>query len=93
MKAFTAALGSLGKDQFTIGKIPPIPGLVDEYFNDSTGVGDEGGTDANGPWNSGGDRTIVELPELEQGVENLDGAGGKKPGRQDSQPQRVKKSA
>src|SRR6201997_41797 len=38
MKAFTAALESLGKDQFSIGNIPPTPGLVDEYFNDSTGV-------------------------------------------------------
>ena len=42
MKAFTAALESLGKDPFSIGEIPPTPGLVDEYFNDSTGVGDEG---------------------------------------------------
>ena len=54
MKAFTAALESLGKDQFSIGKIPPTPRWVDEYFNDSTGVGDEGETDARGPWNAGG---------------------------------------
>src|SRR3984885_1195792 len=69
MKAFTAALESLGKDRFSIGKIAPTPGLVDEYFNDSTGVGDEGETDATGPWNSGGDWKIVEQPELEKGVE------------------------
>lgn len=68
MKAFTAALESLGKDRFSIGKIPPTPGLVDEYFNDSTGVGDEGETDARGPWNTGGNWKIVESPELEQGV-------------------------
>src|SRR5579863_4186041 len=68
MKAFTAALESLGKDRFTIGKIPPTPGLVDEYFNDSTGVGDEGETDATGPWNEGGEWKIVEFPELQQGV-------------------------
>jgi len=42
MKALSAALESLGKDSFSIGKIPPTAGLVDEYFNDSTGVGDEG---------------------------------------------------
>ncbi len=30
MKAFTAALESSGKDRFSIGKIPPTPGLVDE---------------------------------------------------------------
>src|SRR5207245_7158009 len=35
MKAFTIALESLGKNQFSIGQIPPTAGLVDEYFNDS----------------------------------------------------------
>src|SRR5271170_401736 len=49
MKAFTAALESMGKDPFAIGKIAPTPVLVDQYFNDSTGVGDEGETDARGP--------------------------------------------
>jgi Mn-containing catalase len=72
MKAFTFALESLGKDRFSIGQIPPTPGLVDEYFNDSTGTGDEGETDATGPWNKGGDWKIVDAPELEQGVENLE---------------------
>jgi Mn-containing catalase len=72
MKAFTAALESMGKDRFSIGKIPPTPGLVDQYFNDSTGVGDEGEEDARGPWNEGGDWEIVEAPDLEQGVENLE---------------------
>src|SRR5581483_4552619 len=71
IKAFTAALESLGKDRFSIGKIPPTPVLVDEYFNDSTGVGDEGETDSRGPWNTGGSWKIVEQPELEQGVENF----------------------
>jgi Mn-containing catalase len=76
MKAFTAALESLGKDPFSIGKIPPTPVLVNQYFNDSTGVGDEGERDARGPWNEGGNWEIVETPELEQGVENLDSAHG-----------------
>src|SRR3981081_2216256 len=48
MKAFTAALESLGKDRFTIGRIEPTPELVNQYFNDSTGTGDEGETDARG---------------------------------------------
>src|SRR6266853_284237 len=73
MKAFTAALESLGKDPFSIGNIPPTPGLVDEYFNDSTGVGDEGESDARGPWNEGGKWKIVQSPELEQGVEGHPG--------------------
>src|SRR5579864_9455371 len=69
MKEFTAALESLGKNPVSIGNIPPTPGLVNEYFNDSTGVGDEGETDARGPWNEGGDWKIVQSPELEQGGE------------------------
>src|ERR1700674_3397814 len=48
MKAFTAALDSMGKPAFSIGRIPPTPGLVDQYFNDSTGDGDRGQTDARG---------------------------------------------
>src|SRR5580700_501191 len=54
LKAFTAALESMEKPAFSIGFLKPTPGLVDEYFNDSTGVGDEGETDARGPWNEGG---------------------------------------
>lgn len=54
MKAFNAALESMGRDPFSIGNILPTPGLVDEYFNDSTGVGDDGEADARGPWNEGG---------------------------------------
>ena len=42
MKAFTAALESLGKPVFSIGRIPPTPSLVNQYFNDSTGIGDRG---------------------------------------------------
>jgi Mn-containing catalase len=62
MKAFTAALESLGKPAFSIGRIPPTPGIVDQYFNDSTGVGDRGEPDARGPWNEGGDWTLVDNP-------------------------------
>jgi len=76
MKVFTAALESLGKAPFSIGKIQPTPVLVDQYFNDSTGRGDEGETDVRGPWNEGGDWQIVELPELKQGVESLQTSQG-----------------
>jgi Mn-containing catalase len=62
MKAFAAALESLHKPPFVIGRIPPTPGLVDQFFNDSTGVGEEGEIDARGPWNDGGDWTRVEAP-------------------------------
>src|SRR5215831_10611784 len=35
MKAFTRALESLQKPAFSIGRIAPTPGLVDQFFNDS----------------------------------------------------------
>jgi len=62
MKAFTAALESMGKPRFMIGRIPPTPGLVDQFFNDSTGAGEDGEIDARGPWNEGGDWERVEAP-------------------------------
>jgi Mn-containing catalase len=62
MRAFTAALESLGKPRFSIGKIPPTPGLVDQFFNDSTGRGDDGEIDARGPWNESEGLELVESP-------------------------------
>ncbi len=62
MKAFTAALESMKKPTFSIGRLPPTPGLVDQFFNDSTGSGDHGEIDARGPWNEGGDWEFVEAP-------------------------------
>ncbi|HEV2577384.1 MAG TPA: manganese catalase family protein [Acidobacteriaceae bacterium] len=50
MKAFTAALESMEKPPFSIGFLKPTPVLVDEYFNGSTGDGDEGESDMRGPW-------------------------------------------
>jgi Mn-containing catalase len=65
MKAFTAALESLGKPRFSIGRIPPTPVLVDQFFNDSTGAGDDGEVDARGPWNQGDAWTFVEAPAFQ----------------------------
>jgi Mn-containing catalase len=64
MKAFMLALESLGKDPLEIGGIPPTPGLVDRFFNDSTGEGDDGEIDARGPWNQGNGWKFVEAPAL-----------------------------
>jgi len=75
MKAFSAALESMGKKPFSIGQIAPTPGLVDEYFKDSTGVGDHGEREARGPWNQGGSWKIVEAPQLKEGVARI-GAHG-----------------
>ena len=66
MKAFTAALESLGKPMFSIGRIPPTPGLVDQFFNDSTGTGDRGEIDALGPWNDGGSWERVDAPAFKE---------------------------
>ncbi|HEX2344794.1 MAG TPA: DUF892 family protein [Vicinamibacterales bacterium] len=66
MKAFTAALESLTKPRFSIGKIPPTPGLVDQFFNDSTGVGQDGEIDARGPWNQGEDWQLVDAPAFQE---------------------------
>jgi Mn-containing catalase len=66
MKAFAAALESMNKPAFSIGKIAPTPGLVNQFFNDSTGLGDEGEIDTRGPWNQGGDWEFVESPALQQ---------------------------
>jgi Mn-containing catalase len=65
MKAFTAALESMGKPVFSIGRIAPTAGLVDQFFNDSTGEGEHGEIDTRGPWNEGGDWEFVQAPALQ----------------------------
>ena len=64
MKAFAAALESMKKPMFSIGKIAPTPGLVNQFFNDSTGEGDGGEIDTRGPWNEGGDWEFMTSPAL-----------------------------
>lgn len=66
MKAFALALESMKKPAFSIGRIAPTPNLVNQFFNDSTGAGDEGEIDTRGPWNEGGDWEFVDLPALQQ---------------------------
>jgi len=66
MKAFTAALESIGKKPFSIGSIPPTPELVRQYFDDSTGIGDRGEPNARGPWNEGADIELVEAPAFKE---------------------------
>jgi Mn-containing catalase len=66
MKAFTAALESMNKPRFMIGRIPPTPKLVDQFFNDSTGAGEEGEVDARGPWNEGAEWEFVDAPAFQE---------------------------
>jgi manganese catalase len=67
MKAFALALESMGKPAFSIGKIAPTPGLVNQFFNDSTGTGDNGEIDTRGPWNEGDDWVFTASPALQTG--------------------------
>jgi Mn-containing catalase len=76
MKAFMLALESLTKDPLSIGKIPPTPGVVDQYFNDSTGQG-ELGEDQTGPWNKGNGWKLVEAPAFQELQEAHGGRGRK----------------
>jgi Mn-containing catalase len=84
MKAFSAALESMKKPAFSIGKIAPTPGLVSQFFNDSTGSGDEGEIDTRGPWNEGGDWEYVASPALQD-----PSAGGTSPVKAESSPPTV----
>jgi len=66
MKAFMLALSSLGKDPLSVGMLPPTPGIVDQYFNDSTGEGDQGEIDMTGPWNQGDGWQRVDAPAFQE---------------------------
>jgi Mn-containing catalase len=67
MRAFALALESMNKPAFSIGRIAPTPGLVDQFFNDSTGTGDHGEIDTRGPWNEGGSWIFTESPAIQAG--------------------------
>jgi Mn-containing catalase len=75
MKAFAAALESMKKPPFMIGRIPPTPGLVDQFFNTSTGTGEDGEIDARGPWNEGPDLQFIEAPAFQSLQANADTTG------------------
>ena len=76
MKAFAAALESMGKPPFMVGRIAPTPKLVNQYFNESTGEGQHGEVDARGPWNEGGDWEFVEAkPFMDGGNAGSGGSG------------------
>ncbi len=70
MRAFTAALESMEKPAFSIGTIQPTPGLVDQYFNASTGENDGEETDGIASWDQDSGLQLVES-EVEGG-EGLD---------------------
>jgi Mn-containing catalase len=73
MKAFMLALDSLGKPPLQVGLIPPTKGLVDQYFNDSTGEDDEGNEDMVGPWNDKKAFERVDNPAFAPEAMKVDG--------------------
>ncbi len=62
LKAFMQALDKVSDDKLKIGKIAPTPEIVKQYYNDSTGTGDNGEKDMRGPWNKGKDIEYVDAP-------------------------------
>jgi Mn-containing catalase len=61
MRAFTAALESMEKPPFSIGIIAPTPGLVDQYFNASTGEKElTKKEEKDAPWNHGSGLQLVQ---------------------------------
>lgn len=88
MKAFSAALESMEKPPFSIGRLAPTARLVDEYFNGSTGDGDEGDSDMHGPWMKMNNLRTVDS-EMSGGkglsTDQIDGVAGlEERGKQDS---------
>jgi Mn-containing catalase len=71
MKAFTAALASMEKPPFSVGRIAPTAGLVNQYFNESTGEGDHGEIDARGPWNEGDNWEFIQAPALQEMAQGI----------------------
>ena len=70
MRAFTAALDSMEKPQFSVGIIQPTPGLVDQFFNGSTGESQYGEADFVGPWNHS--NGLIPVESEIKGGEGLD---------------------
>jgi len=90
MKAFSAALESLGKGPFSIGKLPPTPGLVDEYYNDSTG---EGGRETVPQWLTKNGLHVVDSPfsfNAEEPGLKVDGENGRTTGGKNGKAARSK---
>lgn len=88
MRAFSAALESMEKPPFSIGRLAPTPVLVDQYFDGSTGDGNEGDQNMRGPWMTSNGLHVVES-QMDGGkglsVNKVRGvAGAEERGKQDS---------
>ena len=76
MKAFMCALEGLGKAPLEVGKLPPTPGLVDQFFNDSTGEGEDGAIDLSTAWAKQQGFEVVENPAFHPDRMEVDGPSG-----------------
>ncbi len=79
MKAFQAALDSLQKTPFSVGRLKPTPGIVDEFYNASTGDGSEGEADMRAPWQTAFGLHLVE-PNANGDALSIEDINGKIPG-------------
>ena len=66
LRAFMQALDSLDKPPLSIGAVDPTPEIVDQYYNTSTGKGDDGEVDADGPWTKADKITVIDSPALSE---------------------------
>src|SRR4051812_42667784 len=66
MKAFMTALNAMEKPPLSVGLIKPSPKIVDQYFNTSTGMGDQGEEDLLAPWNEGEEVERVDAPAFQE---------------------------
>jgi Mn-containing catalase len=65
MKAFMTALSAMDKPPLSVGIIKPTPKMVDQYFNTSTGEGEQGEKDLLGPWNDDPSIERVDAPAFQ----------------------------
>lgn len=64
MKTFMLCLDGLGKGPLEIGELPPTEGLVNQFFNDSTGKGQDGAVDITTKWAKKHGFEVVENPAI-----------------------------
>jgi len=73
MKAFGRTLESMRIPPLQVGAIAPTPGLVDQYFNTSTGENQQGEVDTLGPWNEGEEWERVDAPAFREVADSAAG--------------------
>src|SRR3984885_13814348 len=66
MKAFMTALAAMEKPPLKIGLIQPSPKIVDQYFNTSTGTGDQGEQGLLAPWNDDATVERIDAPAFQE---------------------------